>query len=198
MSPREITVSPTAPMPRGYAFLPKGVAYKTLHCRRQTQEAGKTLYVVQANKKVLGIRVPKSIFFRVQATAKQSLPSRRLATEKRDDALVRTAATEIDKQFPKIPKTERELVLGHGFKKYSGRVGRTGQIPMPRKVVLAVIAHIRHKHTKYDEFLNNGTERDDARRAVQGKIEKMLRDWGATADFSWYFGSTSTSDMEMS
>ncbi|KAF2798873.1 hypothetical protein K505DRAFT_90247 [Melanomma pulvis-pyrius CBS 109.77] len=187
MPRREITVHSKTPMPEGYAFLRKGIPYKTLHCRRLTHEAGKQLYVVEDNKKILGIRVPKSIFFNVQSAAKETLPSRRLATEKRDTAVIRGAAAELSKQFPAIPEGEREAVLTHGFRKYSGRVGRTAQIPLSRKAQLAVIAHIRHQHTKYDQLLEDGMDRDAARRIVQSKIQNMLRDWGSKEDFSWYF-----------
>ena len=90
MALREPTVTPDTPMPKGYIFLKKGIKYKTLHCRRQTHEAGKTVYVVEQNKKTLGIRIPKSIFFRVQSLANETLPSRRLATEQRDAALLRS------------------------------------------------------------------------------------------------------------
>ncbi|KAF2865814.1 hypothetical protein BDV95DRAFT_585959 [Massariosphaeria phaeospora] len=183
----ESTVTPKKPMPKDYAFLPKGIPYKTLHCRRLTHEAGQTVYVVQDGKKTLGIRVPKAIHRHVQSLANETLSARRLATEKRDTALVREAAAELDKQFSDMPNGEREMVLKHGFKKYSGRVGRTGQIPMQRKVFYAVIAHIRHRHTDYDTLLKDGMDRDDARRAIQKRLQDMLRKWGAHGDISWYF-----------
>lgn len=182
MAPKhEISVSPSKPMPKGYAFLPRGDPYKTLHCRKLTHEAGKPLYVVEIGvkrKKVLGIRVPKSIFFQVQSQARETLASRRAATEQRDAALVRQAASAIDDQFPNIPAPEKEMVLKHGFKKYSGRVGRTGQIPMSKKVTLAVIAHIRHTHTEYDKILDASGEREEARRKIAKQLQAILRDWG--------------------
>lgn len=178
MTPREVIVSPTAPMPAGYAFLKKGIKYKTLHCRRLTHEAGKAVYVVQNNKTVLGIRIPKRIFFEVQALANDTFASRRLATEKRDAAIIRAAAAELDQQFPFIPATDRDNALNHGFKKHSGRVGRTNGIPLPRKVLFAVIAHIRHKHTEYDRLLKKGLDRDDARKAIHKKMQNILGKWG--------------------
>ncbi|KAL1593757.1 hypothetical protein SLS60_010489 [Paraconiothyrium brasiliense] len=178
MAPREVTVGPRTAMPKGYAFLKKGIKYKTLHCRKLTHEAGKTVYVVESNKKVLGIRVPRDILSHVHAQANETFPARKLATEKRDTAMIRQAAEELDSQFPKIPKEDRDLVLKHGFKKYSGRVGRTSLIPLPRKVLYAVIAHIRHKHTKYDKLLEGGMTKDDARKAILKKIQDTLRDWG--------------------
>ena len=181
MSPKEITVGPSAPMPKGYGFLKKGIKYKTLHCRRLTHEAGKTVFVVEHNKSTLGIRVPKDILARVHAQANETLSSRKLATEKRDTAAIRQAAAELDKQFPRIPEHDRENVLKHGFKKYSGRVGRTSRIPLPRKVLYAVIAHIRHKHTSYDKMLHEGVKRNEARVRIQKKMHDILKEWGPVA-----------------
>ncbi|KAF2652632.1 hypothetical protein K491DRAFT_43044 [Lophiostoma macrostomum CBS 122681] len=181
---REITVSPNKPMQKGYAFLPKGNAYKTLHCRRLTHEAGKPLFVVEDRKKIVGLRVPKHIFFQVQSLARETLADRRAATEKRDNALVRQAEAELAKQFPKIPEVEREAILKHAFRKYSGRVGRTSQTPMSRKVLLAAIAHIRHRHTGYDAMLDRGVDREEARRAIAKKVQDTLRQWGAKGDLS--------------
>ena len=41
----------------------------------------------------------------------------------------------------------------------------------------AVITHIRHTHTKYDELLMEGTERLDARGLVREQIERALEIW---------------------
>ncbi|KAF2111321.1 hypothetical protein BDV96DRAFT_582878 [Lophiotrema nucula] len=176
---REQIVSPKTQMPKGYAFLPKGNRYKTLHCRRLTHEAGKTLYIVEDRNTTLGLRVPKSIFFQVQSDAKDTLSTRRAAVEQRDAALIRKAELELNTLFPKIPSAERKVVLRQAFQKYSKRVGRSGQTPMPRKVQLAVIAHVRHKHTDYDRLLMKGMDRDDARRAIVGPMQEVLRAWGA-------------------
>ncbi|KAF2729244.1 hypothetical protein EJ04DRAFT_76151 [Polyplosphaeria fusca] len=177
---REYTVSPRAPMPSGYAFLRKGNRYQTLNCRRLTHDAGKTVYVVQNDKKTAtGIRVPKSILLQVQAKDRTTLSSRRAATETRDAAVIRKAEAELDDMFPNIPKAEKAIILKRAFQKYSRRVGRSSQTPMPRKVQLAVIAHVRHKHTTYDALLEQGRDRENARKAVTKKMQEVLRKWGA-------------------
>ncbi|KAF2826903.1 hypothetical protein CC86DRAFT_466688 [Ophiobolus disseminans] len=176
-------------MPKGYALLPKGIAYKTLHCRKLTREAGMPLYVVMDKKTTLGLRAPKSIVSQVHLKAKDTLATRRAATSKRDAADIAKAAASLRFQFPKISTSDEELVLKHGFKKHSGRVGRTGSIPLEKKVLLAVIAHIRHKHTEYDALLRSGTEREAARKLTRKKIETTMRTWGFTEDISWYFSS---------
>lgn len=180
MAPKEVDVSPRTPLSKGYAFLKKGIKYKTLHSRRLTHEAGKIVYVVKSNNKVLGIRVPKEILSHVHAQANETLSARKLATEKRDTVAIRQAAAELESQFPKMPDEDRKLVLKHGFKKHSGRVGRTNLIPLAQKVLYAVIAHIRHTHTDYDKLLNAGATRDVAREAVKKRIQYTLRNWGNT------------------
>ncbi|KAJ4377478.1 hypothetical protein N0V83_000303 [Neocucurbitaria cava] len=165
-------------MPKGYGFLAKGIRYKTLHCRKLTHEAKKILYIVVDKKKQVGLRVPLSILHQVHAQAKQTLPTRRAATEKRDAADIGKAAAELHSQFPKIPEKDKEKVLKHGFKKHSGRVGRTSSIPLSRKVLLAVIAHVRHQHTTYDTLLSGGEDRDMARKKTRKQIETIMREWG--------------------
>jgi hypothetical protein len=174
----EVTVSPSTPMPKGYGFLAKGIRYKTLHCRKMTHSADKTLYIVVDSKKQLGLRVPNHILHQVHTQAKETFSTRLAATEKRDAADLVKASIAMAMRFPDMPQGEKAMVLKHGFKKSSGRVGRTSLIPLPRKVLLAVIAHVRHKHTEYDGLLAKGIARDDARKATRKKIESVLRQWG--------------------
>jgi hypothetical protein len=177
---REITVSSSTPMPKGYAFLPKGIAYKTLHCRKLTREAGKSLYVVVDKNKTLGLRAPQAVVSAVHFKAKDTLATRRAAVQKRDNSDISKATTELQKQFPTMPDVDKGLVLKHGFKKYSGRVGRTGSLPLQKKVMLAVIAHIRHVHTNYDALLQAGQPRESARKATWNTIEGVMREWGCS------------------
>jgi hypothetical protein len=175
---REVTVAPTTLMPKGYVFLRKGIGYKTLHCRKLTREAGEVLYVVVDKKTTLGLRAPSSIISRVHQKANATLAKRIAAVQKRDSADIAKASTEVIAQFRKIPAAEKELVLKHGFKKHSGRVGRTSSISLAKKVTLAVIAHIRHKHTEYDALLRAGEERGVARKSTWKKIEGVMNQWG--------------------
>ena len=63
--------------------------------------------------------------------------------------------------------------------KYSGRIGRTEDAKMFSKgsITLAVIAHIRHIETSYDEFLMNDGDRQYARERVQDKVDQVLKSW---------------------
>jgi len=42
---------------------------------------------------------------------------------------------------------------------------------------LAVIAHVRHEHTDYDELLMQGTDRLEARALVRDQIDRVLESW---------------------
>lgn len=174
----EISVSSNTAMPKGYGFLPKGNQYKTLHCRKLTHEAAKPLYVVVEKKNPIGLRVPAAILHQVHAQAKQTLDKRRAAVQKRDEADMTRAAAEMIVQFPNIPERDKTVVLRHGFKKSSGRVGRTTLISLSQKVLFAVIAHVRHQHTDYDELLRKDVARLDARKSTRGKVESVLKLWG--------------------
>jgi len=178
---QEITATQMSPVPKSYGFLPKGDRYKTLHCRKLTHEAGRPLYIVlDDQKRTTGIRIPLHVLHKVNKQSKETLPTRRAATTKRDATDIANVAAEIDTQFPKIPASEKQAVLKHGFKKHSGRVGRTSSIPLTRKILFAVIAHVRHTHTDYDAMLKNGKSREHARKTTREGIETVMRTWGYT------------------
>lgn len=46
-------------------------------------------------------------------------------------------------------------------------------------VRLAVIAHIRHRETKYDDLLAMGHERSEARAEVEEAVDSVLQKWEA-------------------
>ena len=66
--------------------------------------------------------------------------------------------------------------------KYSGRVGRSANAKSldESAVRLAVIAHIRHTETLYDELLGRAFERHAARAQVQEAIGRVLIQWERT------------------
>ena len=76
-----------------------------------------------------------------------------------------------------MPTASLETVLEHAFLKGSGRVGRTAMKSDERKADLAVEAHIRHMHTPYEELLDAGMERREAREAVWGTVRAIKNAW---------------------
>jgi hypothetical protein len=76
-----------------------------------------------------------------------------------------------------MPKSSLEVILNHAFLKGSGRVGRTAQISDEHRIQLAVEAHIRHVMTPYDKLLDEGVERNKARKRVWDTVQAIERAW---------------------
>jgi hypothetical protein len=103
-------------------------------------------------------------------------------TERRaglDEQYVKQFAKRVRELFPKCPRGREKGIAEHACLKYSGRIGRTAEAKIfnEEAVRLAVIAHIRHAETKYDELLAMGYERWDARDEVVGRVEQILTKW---------------------
>ena len=96
-----------------------------------------------------------------------------------DQELVQEMGAKIRTLFPGYPPGEALAIARHTAQRGSGRVGRTasGRSLDEGALRLAVIASIRHKHTRYDELLMEGWERDEARWAVEDKIQEVLSRW---------------------
>src|SRR5437667_802499 len=72
-----------------------------------------------------------------------------------DEHYVSEFAERLGDLFPGCPVAERQAIADHACLKYSGRVGRSAAAKQldPETMELAVKAHIRHCHTRYDELL---------------------------------------------
>ena len=81
--------------------------------------------------------------------------------------------------FPGGPPDEAARIAAWTCRKHSGRVGRSAAAKEfdAQALRLAVIAHIRHEHTRYDELLMQHKDRAFAREQVRGEIEKVLARW---------------------
>lgn len=101
--------------------------------------------------------------------------------------------------FPRIPNFDKQMIIEHAFKKVGSKfpwvdidrklkrrfiqgqkygkpkVG-TSDLPLYRRVQLAVLAHIRHTHTRYDQLLRE-VEWHVARKAVEKTCLDILVKW---------------------
>ena len=114
------------------------------------------------------------------AEARQRVRER--AAERRqelDAAYVGAFARRIGELFPGCPAEELRAIAEHACEKYSGRVGRSAAAKefQASAVELAVRAHIRHRHTRYDEFLARAGAREEARALVAAAVEKWVARW---------------------
>lgn len=99
--------------------------------------------------------------------------------EKLDQKYISDFAAAIRVRFPSCPPGDELKIAEHACRKYSGRVGRTASAKSfdEKMIDLAVQAHVRHVHTKYDEYLMIGFDRDSARVAIRNDVAEVLAAW---------------------
>ncbi len=96
-----------------------------------------------------------------------------------DQNYITRFAERIRELYPNCPAGREKEIAKHACRKYSGRVGRTAAAKGldEAMIKLAVIAHIRHTQTNYDELLSKGFERFEAREAVDKKVFDVFYSW---------------------
>ncbi|MCJ1461708.1 hypothetical protein MMC07_000306 [Pseudocyphellaria aurata] len=83
--------------------------------------------------------------------------------------------------FPKIPDKDIHEIICRAFQKGKDRVGTAVELPLSRRVQLAVVAHIRHVYTNYDRLLRIGT-REEARAQIEKPCLDQLVRWRGDDD----------------
>jgi hypothetical protein len=96
-----------------------------------------------------------------------------------DEQYVKRFAERLRECFPGCPHGRENEIAEHACLKYSGRVGRSAAAKIfdEEAVRLAVIAHIRHRETNYDELLATGYDRWEARDQVNAEVGDILTNW---------------------
>ena len=96
-----------------------------------------------------------------------------------DQDLVTQMAQKISALFPGCPVGEARAIAEHTARRGSGRVGRTaaGQSLEEEALTLAVVAHIRHRRTRYDQLLMSGYDRNEARVLIREEVDRALETW---------------------
>jgi hypothetical protein len=81
--------------------------------------------------------------------------------------------------YPGCPPDRAQQIASHACQKHSGRVGRSAAAKRldEQAVQLAVVAHVRHEETRYDELVARGVERWDARDRVREDVDRVLSRW---------------------
>jgi hypothetical protein len=99
--------------------------------------------------------------------------------ERLDQEFVARFQAAILVRFPAAPVEAARTIAEHACLKGSGRVGRTAAAKEfdVDAVELAVRAHLRHVHTKYDALLAEGVARDVARETVLPIVNDVARAW---------------------
>ena len=99
-----------------------------------------------------------------------------------DREYVKRFEMRIHELLPHCPPGREVAIAEHACLKYSGRVGRSAAAKSfdENAVRLAVIAHIRHTETQYDDLLATGYERWEARAHVEKAVAQVLNSWEAS------------------
>ena len=98
-----------------------------------------------------------------------------------DTKYVASFAAEVRRRFPGTPAGSAEAIAEHACELHSGRIGRTARAKDfdSEAIELATRAFIRHRHTRYDELLGRGVEREEARALVRDEIDRIAGSWRA-------------------
>jgi hypothetical protein len=81
--------------------------------------------------------------------------------------------------FPGCPTSEAREIGAHACEKHSGRVGRTAAAKEleDEMVRLAVVAHVRHLHTSYDQIIARTRDKRGSRDRIRHDVAAVLRQW---------------------
>jgi hypothetical protein len=133
-----------------------------------------------------GVLVEEAAIERARQSCAEDASRREAARRKRDtrsvmaerDYVARFAA-DILGMYPSCPRVEAEAIAWRACQKSSGRVGRTAAAKAldAKAIELAVRAHVRHRHTRYDQLLSEGADPRDARGVAHDDIERILEAW---------------------
>ncbi|PBP21326.1 hypothetical protein BUE80_DR007903 [Diplocarpon rosae] len=188
------------PPPPGFMFVPIGDPVLTNACKELSRSKDAMIFIVSAhNLKEENSKISEHVhrtgyYFRetiveeargivgetvilnsnIQPGTVEPIPEAQDEINKQADSAIRDL-------FPRIPNTDRVMIIEHAFKKgaeFHGEptVGLQANIPLSRRVQLAVLAHIRHTHTRYDKLLKE-TSWMNARKAVEPVCLDILIKW---------------------
>lgn len=169
-------------------FLPSGDAALTRRARKHSTLSAVVLKWSRARKRYerQGLLVEEQALEQAEqdCLADSDIRERRRAREAErraelDEQYVKRFARKVREMYPGCPPKREHHIAKHACLKYSGRVGRTASAKNldADTIELAVIAHIRHAETEYDDLLARGDDRWMAREQVEDKVYRILTEW---------------------
>jgi hypothetical protein len=170
------------------AYLPRGDTALTRRARKHSSLSAVVVRFSRARKRYerQGVLVEEAALDRAEeechGDAAERLADRKKAAERRveqDRDLAAQMTASILALYPKCPPAEARAIAARTSRRGSGRVGRAAAVRAlePEALSAAVIAAVRHRHTKYDQLLMQGHSRRNARDAVRDAIHRVLERW---------------------
>lgn len=171
-------------------FLPSGDAALTRRARKYSTLAAVVFKWAQARKRYerQGLLVEAQALEQAEkdCLADSEARERRRARESirrehLDLDYMNRFAMRVCEVFPGCPAGRDKVIAEHACCKHSGRIGRSAWARRfdEGAVRLAVVAHLRHVETPYDELLMMGHDRREARNIVTEKVDRILEQWEA-------------------
>ncbi len=169
-------------------FLPSGDAALTRRSKKYSRLSAVVLKWSRARKRYerQGLLVEDAALERAEqeceADAEQREERRRrraLRLEELDENFINHFATRVRELYPYCPKGRETVIAEHACRKYSGRVGRSEAAKEldVKAIRLAVVAHVRHAETNYDDLLIQMYDRHEARALVESDVQEILDSW---------------------
>jgi len=171
-------------------FLPSGDAALTRRAGKYSTLSAVVLKWSRARKRYerQGLLVEETALQRAEQECLDDAEARARRREREaerraelDQEYVLLFAARVRQLLPDCPAGREQEIAEHACQKYSGRVGRSAKAKSldDKAILLAVIAHIRHTETNYDDLLAQGMEHWMAREQVEDEIDDVLRRWSA-------------------
>jgi hypothetical protein len=169
-------------------FLPTGDAALTRRSRKHSTLSAVVLKFSRARGRYerQGLLVEEDALQRAEAECLADVDARERRREReeerraeQDEEYIKAFAARVREIFPRCPKGREQEIAKHACRKYSGRVGRSAFAKNldEEAVRLAVIAHIRHSETNYDNLLGSGYPRYEARSEVRARVMDVAERW---------------------
>lgn len=148
-------------------YLPAGDTAVTRRARKHSRLSAVVLKWSQARKRYerQGLLVEEKALEQAEQECAADQEARKAARARAaarraelDEQYVAAFARRIRELFPGCPAGREAEIAAHACRKYTGRVGRSAAAKAldANAVELAVIAHIRHTETRYDDLLLEG------------------------------------------
>ena len=169
-------------------FLPTGDAALTRRARKHSALSAVVLKFSRARRRYerQGLLVEESALQQAETEclADSEIRSRRAERERirredLDQQYIQAFANRVKELFPHSPTGREQEIAEHACRKYSGRVGRSAAAKSfdEEAVRLAVLAHIRHRETDYDQLLGKGWPRHESRSHVRAHVDQISASW---------------------
>jgi hypothetical protein len=169
-------------------FLGRGDAALTRRASRHSTLRAVVVRFSRSRKRYerQGVLVEEQALARAEQACLSDAEARQLARERAaerrqelDMEYVGAFGRRVGELFPGCPADEQRTIAEHACQRYSRRVGRSAAAKelKAKAIDLAVQAHIRHAHTRYDELLARGVPRHEARALVAEGVVRQLDRW---------------------